>query len=282
MIAPGTGIQQHGRWRYTSLVESTISTAPQPRFAFRPRHLGWLALATVLIGTAALAVHFWAFIWIPYVAEQQVISHIQALGGSVQMSAGGWNWVRRVIGNEPMTVFDRVWTVELAVAGSRVTDADMPEIAKLRHVVSVNLAGTKISGNSIVYLNDCQFLQQLIIPGTEVTDAGIAGLNHLYLVDLLLTGLPIGDAALERLDRFEYLEGLDLGATHVTDDGLCHLARIKRLSSLSLNGARISDAGLVHLKGIATLRHLDLGATNVTDEGVADLRRCLPSLTVER
>src|SRR5437879_4223852 len=103
---------------------SPDSTRPETlRFSIRLPHWGWFAVATLVLVTAGLGLAFWTSIWIPYQSEQRTIGSIQRLGGSVQMSAGGWDVLRQVIGNEPMAVFDRVSDVELA--GAAVADADL-------------------------------------------------------------------------------------------------------------------------------------------------------------
>src|SRR5262249_1121592 len=62
----------------------------------------------------------------------------------------------------------------------------------------------------------------------------------------------------------------------ITNDGLRHLAGLKKLICLNLEGQPVTDAGLVHLRGLERLEYLELGGTRATAEGAAGLLRFLP------
>ncbi len=55
------------------------------------------------------------------------------------------------------------------------------------------------------------------------------------------------------------------------DDGMVHLAGLRRLTALDLYATRVSDAGVRQLAGLTALRHLHLGATRVCGSGLASL-----------
>jgi len=78
------------------------------------------------------------------------------------------------------------------------------------------------------------------------------------------------------LNVFSHFRMLDIAGTHISDDGLRHLKRLRNLEHLRLSSTVVSDRGLEHLKGIKTLREIELTDTDVTDQGVAELRRALP------
>ncbi len=86
------------------------------------------------------------------------------------------------------------------------------------------------------------------------------------------------DAALERISRLEHVTALNLGgSTHLTDDGLLHLARMPQLQYLDLSGweSRITDRGLAVLRHLPELRRLQMcWPQRVTDAGVAHLAGC--------
>lgn len=66
---------------------------------------------------------------------------------------------------------------------------------------------------------------------------------------------PLRDADLRQVKHDLEVIGdiyeLDLTGTHITDDGLLHLADIKRLAHLKLNGTKIRGQGLRYLSKIA-------------------------------
>jgi hypothetical protein len=102
------------------------------------------------------------------------------------------------------------------------------------------------------------------------------------VVRITLTGRPITDAQLARLQGFPTLRVLELGSTQITDAGLAHLQGLTSLQALDLSRTRVTDAGLVHLKGLSQLQTLNLTGTKVTANGVKDLQKALPRLRITR
>ena len=68
----------------------------------------------------------------------------------------------------------------------------------------------------------------------------------------------------------------------VSDAGMRHVSKMKKLNWLMLTGTKVSDAGLEELKGLAGLRRLYLERTNVTGAGVAQFRAALPLCGIVR
>ena len=86
-----------------------------------------------------------------------------------------------------------------------------------------------------------------------------------------LTGKPVSDADVNVLTGLAGLHNLVLRETRITDAGLAHLKRARRLRVLDLDQTRVSDAGLAHLGELTSLRGLYLARTEVTDAGLAAL-----------
>jgi len=74
------------------------------------------------------------------------------------------------------------------------------------------------------------------------------------------------------------LQGLQLGATAITDDGLAMLAPLSDLRVLDLSDTRVTDQGLKHLKPLRKLQHLVLANVEITDEGLKTLAEVSPNL----
>jgi Leucine Rich Repeat (LRR) protein len=86
-------------------------------------------------------------------------------------------------------------------------------------------------------------------------------LNHVEAVDLSphnwsamkrrQTIVAVDDDALAnlRLYRFRNLRSLDLRDTQITDEGVPHIAALKRLQQLDIRGTQITDGGLQELRG---------------------------------
>lgn len=67
----------------------------------------------------------------------------------------------------------------------------------------------------------------------------------------------------------------------VTDTGIAHLSRLKKLEHVSLNHCeKITDEGLRHFEGLASLRQLRLDKSRVTKAGADWLKVKIPGLSV--
>lgn len=65
-----------------------------------------------------------------------------------------------------------------------------------------------------------------------------------------------------------------------TDDDLVHLGQVEGLRILDLSGAPITNAGLAHLMKVKRLNAVFLDDTQVTAEGAAELSRALPEAVI--
>ena len=97
----------------------------------------------------------------------------------------------------------------------------------------------------------CSHLNGSILHATYVDDSGlqfIAKCGKLKTLWLQFNS-QITNTGLKKLSHIaNNLEELVLGSTHITDDGVDDLARIKRLRSLHLNCLPISNMGLKQLE----------------------------------
>jgi len=76
------------------------------------------------------------------------------------------------------------------------------------------------------------------------------------------------------------MERLGIGGPELTDDGLRHLAGVKRLNHLTIDDGHITDSGLNHLAGFKDLGYLNITATgNISVQAKRLLRQKLPNLT---
>jgi hypothetical protein len=147
-------------------------------------------------------------------AEERGVVVVQRLGGKMVRA--------RAAPGQPV--------VAVHLGGTRVTDADLRELAGLRH------------------------LQALYLEDTAVTDVGLKDLAGLgELERLRLTRTPVGDAGVKELAGLKRLRTLGLRGTGVTDAGLKELAGLESLQEVDLTYSRVADAAL---KELARLKHL--------------------------
>lgn len=98
----------------------------------------------------------------------------------------------------------------------------------------------------------------------------IAGLPDLTTLELGRE-LGITDEGLVHLRRLKKLKTLYLYNTSVEGSGLRHLRGLEKLENLNLLGTPLSDEGLCHLAELPRLRSLVLSGTRITDDGLKEL-----------
>lgn len=103
-----------------------------------------------------------------------------------------------------------------------------------------------------------------------------SGLTNLE--DLNLTDPDIGDTGLKHLAALTDLKYLRIGgSTNLTDDGLKHLANMRRPDSLFIGDSRITGQGLAHLHPLKTLHIIRINSTiPIGGQVIARLRTELP------
>jgi DNA-binding response OmpR family regulator len=171
---------------------------------------------------------------------------------------------------------------KLDLLATRLSDEELGNLVRsLDDLRFLSLAETRITDAGVAHLARLRGLEELHLDDTEVGDAGLetlAALPGLRVLDLKRT--KITDAGLARLQPLRGLRGLYLTGTAVTDAGLAHLRGLAELETLILWDTGISDAGLPHLRGLSRLRELILWNTRVTERGVAALQAHLPECDI--
>lgn len=168
-----------------------------------------------------------------------VVAAIEAQGGHVVRDAGG-----------------RI--VEVSLARTWATDADVERIAGLKGLKRLDLSLTYVSDRGAERLKGLDGLEELNLFAAEfITDAALAFLrSNRQLKTLNLRGTDVTDTSLAYVAELRHLESLDISFTQITDVGLEHLASLAELEELNLGGNKISGVGLHVLKLLPKLRKL--------------------------
>jgi hypothetical protein len=139
---------------------------------------------------------FW--VGVPAYRQFVAIRAIEKLGGRANMNAVGPKWLRDVVGDDMMRMFDQVDMVSLS--GTHATDDTLRQLSGLTDLFSIGLRDT------------------------EVTDAGMAHLARMKnLWSINVSGTRVSDVGLMRLMRLPNLTFLNMVDTQVTDESVAEL-----------------------------------------------------------
>jgi hypothetical protein len=127
-------------------------------------------------------------------------------------------------------------------------------------------------------LQSCRALKQLVLAHSNVTDAGIRGLELIHTLEVLYLGGCKQIPDVSSLQSCRVLKRLDLTDSSVTNAGMRGLELIPTLEELLLGSCKgVTDVSC--LQRCRALKKLVLFHTNVTDAGIRGLE-LIPTLEV--
>ncbi|MBY0229155.1 MAG: hypothetical protein K2W96_07760 [Gemmataceae bacterium] len=143
----------------------------------------------------------------------------------------------------------------LAINSGVITDRGLRHLARIRTLTNLNVTSPAITGTCFkAFKNDA--LRRLRCHSFAFTDEGME--------------------AIGRLDR---LENLDLtGSDDITDKGIKHLVKLRRLQVLMIQSDSLTDACLPHFASHQTLHLFDLKSSKITKKAHAAIELTLPQL----
>lgn len=190
-----------------------------------------------------------------------------ALAGLLS-AAGPADWITAAGGTVKLDPAGRIVGVDLR--SSWVSDSDMPLLAQLPHLATLDLSLTRITDRGLQQLKPAPAIVELnLYYAEQITDEGMAAIKGWkHLKKLNVRGTRITDSTLEHAASVPTLEALDAGYAQVTDVGLDHLASLTNLKSLAIGGNKLTDAGLQSLRYLTALTSLDLAGVQRTDSGL--------------
>jgi len=240
------------------------------RFSLRlPRPFSIGVTAIVLV-VACLGFRFGSSLY----WRQVAIRDIRQLGGDIQLLEAGPNWLRPLVGDHLMGLFDKVRAVQF---GS-VADSDLWCLDSIQEVEYVDLGSQNVTDAGLFRIAGLACLESLCLGETKVTDTGLANLGQLEKLRRLdLSETRVTPAGLRHLTPLVAMESLSLAGTDATDDGLAHISGLTNMRELDLSRTRITDSGLLHLTRMTRLTRLHLDWTAITGAGAASLNRVLPN-----
>lgn len=148
---------------------------------------------------------------------------------------------------------------------------------KIKNVKTLDLCYAGVKDSHLSRLIDLPALQEINLDSCPVGDWAIAHLadNNVVpnLTSLNLADSDVTDLGMVHLPKFKKLARLSLFYCNITNAGLRYIAELSELEVLNLDSREISDAGLCHLRNLQNLRCLDVFSGRITDSGCAHIAR---------
>ena len=227
----------------------------------RKKRLVQLSAAELLlcVGLVACLAGFYAHARSDYIRELRILQAMTASSSSdgefshdIVWNLGGPTWLRRLIGDTPFRVFDRVVSVDSV-------GEQLEYVVGLREVRAVRITGT-VSNSQLKLLEQMPHLETLDLSfvtldeESEIIDEnGVVFEPYLCLPKMpTLRGVNLHDIAFrgDGLEVIPSVEVLDLTDTDVGDGSVSALANLERLKQLLISGTKISDDGSMHLRKV--------------------------------
>jgi len=137
--------------------------------------------------------------------------------------------------------------------------------ADLAKVTSLYLAGRKITNTSLTEVAKLKNLASLSLSYTKITDMGLQDVAKLKnLTNLWLGGTTITDMGLKEVAKLKNLTSLNLFKTQITDMGLKEVAKLKNLTWLNLSATQVTEAEVARLRQALPTRISIVQTKNVT------------------
>jgi Leucine-rich repeat (LRR) protein len=158
---------------------------------------------------------------------------------------------------------------EINLSGTGILGTGLKHLAKLKSLERLVLNNTRVGDNELAHLTNLPSLKWLCLFGTRTTDAGMVHVGKITSLEVLLLSWLVGDEGLSHLTSLLHLTVRD---ESISNEGLSHLAGMRRLESLYLQKTQINDEGLIHLRQMKRLKELLLSGTRVTQKGLVHLK----------
>lgn len=227
-------------------------------------------------------------------AFAEVASHLPRLDGLRRLELTGTSVGDASLGLLPTVAPD---LEQLILTDTRITDAGLAHVAKLRRLRTLSLAGTNVSAAGLAELSSLERLETLSLDRADIVDADLvpigglsslerlglskteitaAGLAHLEPLSLEHLSIPAGIRGDEALGHFLRAQRgrtrLNLRRWPITDAGMAHVAKHRGLKSLTLTETKVGNEGLKHLRSLKELEFLHASRLDIDATGLAHLR----------
>lgn len=169
----------------------------------------------------------------------------------------------------------------LTISDYAVTDPVLGYIAGVKELESLTIMSPLgrqnpqlTAGTVASFLDQARNLKELVLLGVPIDDACIERIGRKPAFTRLWTDSPaVTPAAWAALTNLTRMTDLYLKGTTFDDSSAPALARMPDLRSLILDDTRVTDAAMESLSGLVNITDLGLAHTRVTDKGMVHLSK---------
>ncbi len=163
-------------------------------------------------------------------------------------------------------------------SGNKNSWAKLPKVADS---TILNLASDYVTIKRIA--SNSQALGISVYLPPEYDPKNITDLKRIAnnIVELDLSGIPIGEKEMEFVAMCKNLEWLEVDRTPITDAEFVKLTELANLRVLKAYETGITDESVAVLKGLKSLNSLYVWETKLSDSGLSKLREAIPNLHID-
>ncbi|MEO1993993.1 MAG: hypothetical protein ABGZ17_01820 [Planctomycetaceae bacterium] len=167
------------------------------------------------------------------------------------------NWLRTVAGDEFHSFLDYPVIVAVAMAGEKITDANLAKLPEMPELRSLDLDNAQVTSEGMKLVSQWKNIHRINLTNTQVTDiTPLAELPHLE--SLKLNFSPVRKEHLTGLSQLKSLTDLGAGYIRVTDEDVIEIVKCPQLVDLSIAASDLGEHGLQPLTALQELKTLVL------------------------
>lgn len=169
----------------------------------------------------------------------------------------------------------------LKIGGPKINDEFLETVAKLNNLTGLSLDNCDITDAGVARLADLPLLDLTLYQCAGVTDKGLEILTgYTKLQHLTARDVPAKGSALAKLPHPEKLLSLNMAQSAVTDAELAVMRKMTSLESLNLSETGLTDAAVDALSKLGPVKQIVLTQTAISPEGMSRLRKALPNCSI--
>ena len=171
--------------------------------------------------------------------------------------------------------------LNISIHGTSIDDSCWAALAKSPRLMALEVSNSKLSGEGIERLNNCNKLNNIHLENLSLTTVGVSQIGKIEpLAILRIVKCGTSDQGLIGLSKHSRLSDISLVGDPISDDGVKSLANIKTIYQVTINSPQITDAMYAHLATMADLKIITIRGAKITAVGKADSQKAMPKVIV--